>query len=86
MKRSARIEDPGQGLRLAAGELGRLELFPDRPRTGDLVLKHEGSTLLLIDEDISSILSGAIIDSRPTADGPQLVVDRSPGGNGRELG
>lgn len=82
LKLSTPIDDPEVSIRLASGEQGRLELFPDTCRAGDQVLEHQGSKLLLVDQNLFDALSGATIDCQPTGEGLQLVVESSAPRNG----
>ncbi len=68
---------PEAGLRIAPDPNGKLELFADTERVGDHVVEHNGAKLLLIDEDLSLVLAGAIIDCRMTSQGPKLIVNRA---------
>lgn len=71
---SRSIDEPGIGLRLDVAEQGGLALYPDREKAGDQVVEHEGTALLLIGEDVSQPLQGAIIDCTDTPEGVRLVV------------
>ncbi len=82
LKQSVPIDDPDVGIRLASGEKGRLELFPDTYRAGDRVLEHQGAKLLLLDQKVSDALAGATIDCQPSGEGLQLVVESSAPRNG----
>lgn len=82
LKLSAPIDDPEIGIRLASGEEGRLELFPDTYRAGDQVLEHQGAKLLLVDQKVFDALAGATIDCQPTGEGLQLVLETSAPRNG----
>jgi Fe-S cluster assembly iron-binding protein IscA len=82
LKRSAPIDNPEVCIRLASGEEGRLELFPDTYRAGDQVVEHQGAKLLLVDHKLFDALAGVTIDCQPTGEGLQLVAEASAPGNG----
>ena len=70
-----KVDYPGAGLRLTDNvDSGHLALKIDVEEPGDQVVKHEGSKVLLIEERLSNILDGIVIDVDDTPDGPQLVV------------
>lgn len=77
-KRSAHIHDPGAGSRLASTRGGNLALVTDRMKAGDQVVKCQGSTVLLVQAELSELLlAGATIACR---DGGELVVRRAGAG------
>jgi len=71
---SRSIDEPGIGFRLDISQQGGFALYPDRERAGDEVVEHEGTVLLLIGEEVSQPLEGAIIDCTETPEGVRLVV------------
>lgn len=54
--------EPERGLRLTKEEGERLTLCLDIPGDNDRVIKHEGSTLLIIDNDMEKDVGDALID------------------------
>lgn len=82
LKLSAPSDDPEVGIRLASGEGGRLELFPDTYRAGDRVVEHQGAKLLLVDQELFDALAGATMDCQQSGEGLQLVVETSAPRNG----
>jgi Fe-S cluster assembly iron-binding protein IscA len=82
---STPIDDPQVALRLATGDEGSLELFPDSCRAGDHVLEHQGAKLLLLDQEVSDALTGATIDCEPTGEGLRLVIETADQRNGPGL-
>ena len=52
----------GASARLAQTGAAALGVFPDQEMEGDQVVVHEGVTVLLIDNKLSSRLTGAMID------------------------
>ncbi len=77
MKASANVSDPEVGLRLEGGASGELELFPDKAKRGDYIVKHEGAKVLLIEHELADALMDASIDCKPTEQGPKLVIARA---------
>lgn len=67
---------PELGLRLTATGPGQFGLAPDREKGGDQVVEHEGSKVLLVDEEVSEALEGVTIDCVETAQGPRLVFSQ----------
>lgn len=79
-KRSANIKDPEVGLRLAHSPGGGLGLFADRMKAGDQVVKHEDSTVLLVDAELSELfLAGRTVDCTQSGGKTDLVLT-APGG------
>jgi hypothetical protein len=79
-KRSANVNDPGVGLRLARSSGGKLALFADRMKAGDQVVKHKDSTVLLVDAELSElVLAGRTVDCTERGGRADLVLTR-PGG------
>jgi Fe-S cluster assembly iron-binding protein IscA len=72
---SRTIEEAGVGLRLDVSDEG-LALYPDKAKDGDEIVEHEGDVLLLIADDISRPLAGAMIDLAETPEGHRLVVTK----------
>src|SRR5262249_61966215 len=75
---SRNIEEAGIGLRLDVSDDGGLALYPDRAKAGDEIVEHEGDVLLLIADDISRPLAGAMIDVAETPEGDRLRGSQSP--------
>ncbi len=79
-KRSANINDPGAGLRLARSAGGKLALFADRVKAGDQVVKHKDSTVLLVDAELSElILAGRTVDCTQPGGRADLVLTTPAG-------
>ena len=68
------VSDPMVGLRLEKATAGRFGLFPDHERPGDQIVEHQGTKVLLIDDELTESLAGAKIDGKPTDQGLQLVI------------
>lgn len=71
---SANITDPELGLRLVRGPTGRIEVVLDREKQGDQVVEHEGSKVLLIDEEMAIALQSLTIACEDSPEGRCLVV------------
>ena len=83
-KRSANVNDPQVGLRLARGLGGKLALFTDRMKAGDQVVKHKDSTVLLVDAELSElVLAGRTVDCAESGSSTDLVLT-APGGRAPE--
>ena len=67
---------PEVGLRLTATEPGQFGLAPDKEKEGDQVVEHEGSKVLLVDDEVSGALEGLTIDCEETPQGPRLVLSK----------
>lgn len=77
-KRLADIRSRDVGLRLAYVPSGEVVLLPDRVRAGDQVVKHEGSTVLLVDAELSEgLLAGRTVDCRDSRGGGSRLVVRA---------
>lgn len=46
----------------------------DRERPGDATYEHEGSTVLLLDENVFALLENKTLDVQDTDDGEQLII------------
>jgi len=73
-KQAARIEEPEIGLRVSADSTGQWMLIADHARDDDQVVRHNGSTVLLIDPVAQSVLEGTQVDCLETADGEMELV------------
>jgi Fe-S cluster assembly iron-binding protein IscA len=79
LRASANMDDPHIGLRLEAAASGGLGLLPDRERPGDQIVEYAGEKVLLVDDDLSEVLTGAQIDCKPVGEEMQLVIWRRNG-------
>lgn len=61
--------EPHAALRLATNGNGELEISVDVAKVGDVVVEHDGATLLVIEGAVSNGLAGATIDCTRTPDG-----------------
>ena len=85
LQRALTAADPSEaeiGLRLFISAPNQLDLKLDEEREGDHVVAHEGSKVLLLGQDISSLLDGVTIDWRDTPAGRGLVLYRMAGSCG----
>ncbi|MHC4082635.1 MAG: hypothetical protein ACYS15_19265 [Planctomycetota bacterium] len=55
-------------------ESEELTLRLDKERPGDESLTHEGKTVLLLDEQMSPMLSEKTLDIEPSDEGPKLTL------------
>jgi len=69
-----------QTLRMAKRPGGwRLRL--DRPRPEDTAIIHDGRTVLVLDEAVSSAMTDRLLDVESTEAGPRLQLLRVPDGH-----
>ena len=68
------VDNPEAGLRLSAGEAGQLRLGIDVEMPGDQVVEHEGSKVLLVEQELADNLKGLTIDAEDSPEGIKLVV------------
>jgi Fe-S cluster assembly iron-binding protein IscA len=55
-------------------ESEELTLRLDKERPGDESFSHEGKTVLLVDEEMSTMLSEKTLDIEPSDEGPKLTL------------
>jgi len=72
------------GLRLTADQSGTLGLIIDVETAEDHVLEHEGSKLLIIEQNLATSLEGITIDVDETPDGRRLVMTKKPSDQNRD--
>lgn len=71
----AQAVEPEQVLRLVREAQG-FSLHLDKESAGDEVVESEGATILLIDEQLSPIVDGAVVDCIDTPEGPRLTITK----------
>jgi Fe-S cluster assembly iron-binding protein IscA len=71
----AHAVEPEQVLRLVRETQG-FSLRLDKEGAGDEVVESEGATILLIDEQLSPIVDGAVVDCIDTPEGPRLTITK----------
>ena len=71
-----KTDDRSVGLRLEKTSSGQLGIFPDRERTDDQVVEHDGAPVLLIGQEIAQTVGDTTIDCEEGAPGPRLVIKR----------
>ena len=76
IKASVNIGDPNIGLRLEPATSGGLGLLLGRERAGDQIVEYAGEKVLLVDDQLSEVLTGAEIDCEPVGKEMQLVIGR----------
>ena len=62
---------PGCAVRIDTRDR-RLTVCRDRKRSGDLTFAHQGKVVLVVDERISRVLTGHMLDTRATETGTRL--------------
>jgi hypothetical protein len=62
-------------LRLCLDKEGKLQLSIDKEQKGDQTIEHEGSTLLLAEEDIAEKCKGLTVDIEDTQEGTRLIIN-----------
>lgn len=78
---TSNVDHPEAVLRLTTGNQGQLGLSVDVPASGDNVVEHEGTKVLLVDEGLASSLAGVTLDVEDTSEGPQLAIFKDRQGN-----
>jgi hypothetical protein len=77
MKSSASINQAKLGFRLEPAVGDEWRLVPDEPTESDQIVEHAGSTVLLIDADLTEALADGEVDCIETTAGQvQLVLTR----------
>ena len=75
--KSLTMNQPELGFRLRLADDNRWDLVPDEPGESDEVVEHAGSTVLLIDADLTDALGNWEVDCIETAAGQvELVLIR----------
>jgi Fe-S cluster assembly iron-binding protein IscA len=72
----AHRDDPNVCLRLVAKPAGQLGFVLDTETKGDQVVEHEGISVLLIGQELTSLVEGLTLDARDTANGPELFISK----------
>ncbi len=76
IKASVNIGDLDIGLRLEPATSGGLGLLLDHERAGDQIVEYAGEKVLLVNDRLSEVLTGAEIDCEPVGKEMQLVIGR----------
>jgi Fe-S cluster assembly iron-binding protein IscA len=63
-----------QSLRLARTPQGEVGLAIDEEREGDQVVKQEERAILVLDEEIATVLDGATLDVSDSPEGQRLTL------------
>lgn len=72
---STKVDNPQASLRLmASGPQGQFGLSIDVETTGDQVVEHKGSKVLLVERELADRLEGRTLDVEDTTEGPKLVI------------
>jgi Fe-S cluster assembly iron-binding protein IscA len=71
-----RGDDRSVGLRLEHTSSGQLGIFPDRERSDDQIVEHEGAPVLLIGQEIAQAVEDTTIDYEEGGPSPRLVIKK----------
>jgi hypothetical protein len=74
MRVSASLTEPQAGFRFKPAAHDRWSLVPDEAAEGDEIVEHDGSTILLVDAELSNILDDMEVDCMEAAPGQFVVV------------
>ncbi len=69
--------EPDKGFRLTKQE-DRFALEIDIPADDDVVIRHEGSIALIVDQSTEDEVGDVLIDVEDRPDGPQLMMRSKP--------
>ena len=75
---TAKTSDPETGFRLIISESGDLLFTGDRERAGDQLVLHDGSKVLLADENVIMRLGTVTIDCSQEDDNPRIFLAHKP--------
>ena len=67
-------DDPSIGLRLESTSPGAFGVFPDRERSDDETVAHEGTVVLLVGREIADSVHDTTIDYEQDEGGSRLVI------------
>ena len=65
-------DDPDLGIRLTVDASGGYGVVLDREASGDYVVEHEGSKVLLVEHDVAERLAELTLDTYDTPEGAKL--------------
>lgn len=71
---SRRQEGMPEALRIVYSDRDGYQLTLDNPKDGDQVFKQDGASFLLLDAELSDLLSEAIVDIHESIQGPRLTL------------
>jgi Fe-S cluster assembly iron-binding protein IscA len=78
---TSNVDNSQACLRIKANEEGKLGVGIDIEMPGDKAIEYEGSTLLVVEQELADSLHNLVIDVDDTDEGSQLViVEKSSGG------
>jgi len=69
-----RQEGMPEALRIVYSDREGYQLTLDNPKDGDQVFKQDGESFLLLDAELSDLLSEAIVDIHESIQGPRLTL------------
>ena len=70
----SKVDLPQAGLRLTITKPGEYGLHVDTEEPGDQVVKHKGTKVLLVEQELASRLDGITLCVEYTPEGPQLAI------------
>lgn len=70
----SKVDLPQAGLRLTIIKSGEYGLHVDTEEPGDQVVKHKGTKVLLVEQELASRLDGVTLCVEYTPEGPQLAM------------
>jgi len=68
------VDDPRACLRIQADDAGQLGVTIDIEMPGDQTVEYEGSTLLVVEQELAERLSHVDIDVEDIEEGRQLIL------------
>lgn len=74
LREHAHLEHPDTAPRLVLAGAGQFGLLPGIRSVGDVVVRHGGAPVLLIDAEVAAALDRATIDCQQDREGRHLVV------------
>ena len=73
---SDQTDNPLAGLRLGVAGQNTLSLGMDVEAPGDVVVEHEGSKVLMVEQELADRLQGISLDVEDTPEGAKLVISQ----------
>ena len=67
-------DDPEIGIRIRLGPGRQFGLVLDREAEGDQIVEHDGLKVLLVGQELATIVELVTLDVQDTPDGPKLIV------------
>jgi len=67
-------DDPQIGIRLGLGPGRQFDLVLDREAEGDQIVQHDGLKVLLVGQELATIVDLVTLAAQDTPDGPNLIL------------